>query len=83
MGNAILKALDILVKIIDSIPFLKKYRTGILLGIMTILGILDMLTYFNVAHIGSGDLYATVSPYALPLITATALAHDNVKSPTI
>lgn len=74
MGKLITSALDFIVKAIDAVPFLKNYRTAIILGVLLVLFILDK------AGVGPGNMYETAAPYALPIVTATALAHDNITS---
>ena len=60
--------LDIVIKVVDSVPWLKGYRTFIVLAGM---GVVAGLDAFGVTH----GWYATISPYGWPLATVFGLAH--------
>ena len=61
--------LNIVVGIVDKVPFLRGYRTALL---VTSLGVMAVLDAFKV---GPGNLYDSLSPYVWPAAVATGLAH--------
>jgi len=61
--------LDVVVGIVDKVPFLKGYRTAILVTALGIMAILDAV------NVGPGNLYDTFSPYVWAGAVATGLAH--------
>ena len=61
----------IIVRALDTIPFLKGYRTLIFLGGVFGLALVDKL------GVGPGNLYETYSPWIWPAAVATGLAHPR------
>ena len=64
------KILDIVVKVVDTVPVLKGYRTVIFAVGLAAVAVLDKV------GVTSG-IFDMVAPYAWPAMTAFALAHDN------